>query len=202
MSSSSRKKASAAPDAKANSASPAKGAGAGPLAASAARGDETAILRAIQSLREDLLKKMDDNAEMQFKELRREISQLRDELRFAVDRVSSRTKSLEDRVESLDTAANDHSDLITTLERDVQQLTSSLTGVRTWRRGLGGATSASTRIQEKREAGKNPTDFVAKLLQETLGFEKEPLLDICHRTLRERPQEDQPPRAFVVRFHY
>ena len=59
-----------------------------------------------------------------------------------------------------------------------------------------------TRIQEKLEAGKNPTDFVAKLLQETLGLEKEPLLDICHRTLRERPQEDQPPRAFVVRFHY
>ncbi|KAJ4921124.1 hypothetical protein JOQ06_013906 [Pogonophryne albipinna] len=34
---------------------------------------------------------------MQSKELRREISQLRDELRSAVDRVSSRTKSLEDR---------------------------------------------------------------------------------------------------------
>ncbi|KAF3836243.1 hypothetical protein F7725_028801 [Dissostichus mawsoni] len=59
-----------------------------------------------------------------------------------------------------------------------------------------------TGIQEKREAGKNPTDFVAKLLQETLGLEKEPLLDRSHRTLRERPQEDQPPRAFVVRFHY
>ncbi|KAJ4941740.1 hypothetical protein JOQ06_011615, partial [Pogonophryne albipinna] len=118
MSHSSRKKASAASDPKANSASPAKGAGAGPLSVSAARDDETAILRAIQSLREDLLKKIDDNSEMQSKELRREISQLRDELRSAVDRVSSRTKSLEDRVESLDTAANDHSDLITTLERD------------------------------------------------------------------------------------
>ncbi|KAJ4940847.1 hypothetical protein JOQ06_027139, partial [Pogonophryne albipinna] len=59
---------------------------------------------------------------MQSKELRREISQLRDELRSAVDHVSSRTKSLEDWVESLDTATNDHSDLITTLERDVQQL--------------------------------------------------------------------------------
>ncbi|KAF3844502.1 hypothetical protein F7725_007665 [Dissostichus mawsoni] len=76
---------------------------------------------------------------------------------------------------------------------------SSLTVMRTWRRGLGGAI---TRIQEKREAGKNPTDFVAKLLQETLGLEKEPLLDRSHRTLRERPQEDQPPRAFVVRFQY
>ncbi|KAI9516380.1 hypothetical protein NQZ68_017583 [Dissostichus eleginoides] len=66
--------------------------------------------------------------------------------------------------------------------------------MRTWRRGLGGAI---TRIQEKREAGKNPTDFVAKLLQETLGLEKEPLLDRSHRTLRERPQEDQPPLCFV-----
>ncbi|KAK1893730.1 Ankyrin repeat domain containing protein 6 [Dissostichus eleginoides] len=92
MLSSSRKKASAAPDPKANSASPAKGAGAGPLA-SAARGDEAAILQAIQSLREDLLKKIDDNTEMQSKELRREISQLRDELRSAIDRVSSRTKA-------------------------------------------------------------------------------------------------------------
>ncbi|KAK5879403.1 hypothetical protein CesoFtcFv8_024712 [Champsocephalus esox] len=26
-----------------------------------------------------------------------------------------------------------------------------------------------------------------------LSLEKEPLLDRCHRTLRERPQEDQPP---------
>ncbi|KAK1901706.1 LINE-1 type transposase domain containing protein 1 [Dissostichus eleginoides] len=59
-----------------------------------------------------------------------------------------------------------------------------------------------TRIQEKLEAGKNPTDFVTKLLRETLGLEKEPLLDRSHHTLRVRPQEDQPPRAFVVRFHY
>ncbi|KAJ4921132.1 hypothetical protein JOQ06_013914, partial [Pogonophryne albipinna] len=110
---------------------------------------------------------------MQSKELRREISQLRDELRSAVDRVSSRTKSLEDRVESED------------LEARSRRCNLRITG-----------------IQEKREAGKNPTDFVAKLLQETLGLEKEPLLDICHRTLRERPQEDQPPRAFVVRCHY
>ncbi|KAI4832317.1 hypothetical protein KUCAC02_015289 [Chaenocephalus aceratus] len=93
MSSSSRKRRLLCQIRKANSASPAK---------------------------EDLLKKIDDNAEMQSKELLREISQLRDELRSAVDRVSSRTKSLEDRVKSLDT--NDHSDLITTLERDVQQL--------------------------------------------------------------------------------
>ncbi|KAL3065034.1 hypothetical protein OYC64_015255 [Pagothenia borchgrevinki] len=202
MSSSSRKKASAAPDPKANSASPAKGAGAGPLAASAARGDETAILQAIQSLREDLLKKIDDNAEMQSKELRREISQLRS----AVDRVSSRTKSLEDRLESLDTAANDHSDLITTLERDVQQIKKDMKIFSDRSEDLEARSRRCnlriTRIQEKRKAGKNPTDFVAKLLQETLGLEKEPLLDICHRTLRERPQEDQPPRAFVVRFHY
>ncbi|KAK5927048.1 hypothetical protein CgunFtcFv8_022574 [Champsocephalus gunnari] len=174
MSSSSRKKASAVPDPKANSASPAKGAGAGPLAASAARGDETAILRAIQSLREDLLKKIDDNAEMQSKELLREISQLRDELRSAVDRVSSRTKSLEDRVKSLDT--NDHSDLITTLERDVQQLKKDMKIFSDRSEDLEARSRRCnlriTGIQEKREAGKNPTDFVAKLLQETLDLEK------------------------------
>ncbi|KAK5911960.1 hypothetical protein CesoFtcFv8_001883 [Champsocephalus esox] len=50
-----------------------------------------------------MLKNIDDNAEMQSKELQREISELRNELRSAIDRVSSRTKALEDRVESLDT---------------------------------------------------------------------------------------------------
>ncbi|XP_010773698.1 uncharacterized protein isoform X2 [Notothenia coriiceps] len=172
MSPSSRKKVTAVPDPKANSAS-------------AARGDEATILQAIRSLREDLLKKIDDNAEMQSKELRREISQLRDELRSAIDRVSSRTKALEDRVESLD-SANDHSDLITTLERDVQQLKKDMKIFSDRSEDLEARSRRCnlriTGIQEKREAGKNPTDFVAKLLQESLGLEKESLLDSCHRT--------------------
>ncbi len=81
------KKNSTALDLKAKVTSSAKEDGANPeqLVANAAGNNDATILQAIHSLREDLLKKIDDNANTQSKELRREISQLRDELKSVVD---------------------------------------------------------------------------------------------------------------------
>lgn len=57
-------------------------------------------------------------------------------------------------------------------------------------------------VKERRENGKHAPEFVSQLLKDTLGLEKAPLLDCAHRTLTERPGEDQPARAFVVRCHF
>ena len=57
-------------------------------------------------------------------------------------------------------------------------------------------------MREKREAGKAPLEFMAGLLRDTLGLDNCPTLDRSHRTLRDRPGDDQPPRAFVIKCHY
>lgn len=167
---------------------------------------DSKILQAIHTLREDLVKKIDDNADTHSKELRREIGQLRDELKAAVDQVSSRTKALEDQVEDLSAAANNHSDAVSNLEQDMQRLKKDFKAIADKNEDLEARSRRCnlriTGIKEKRETGKNPSDFMAELLQQTLGLEAPPLLYRSHCALRDRPQDDQPPRTFVVRCHH
>ena len=56
-------------------------------------------------------------------------------------------------------------------------------------------------IKERRENGKRPNDFISQCLKETLSLDKLPLLDRAHRTPHERPDDNDPPRAFVLRCH-
>lgn len=47
-------------------------------------------------------------------------------------------------------------------------------------------------VKEGNEHGQRLKDFVAQLLQKTLGLETTPLLDRAHRALRECPGDDKP----------
>lgn len=164
------------------------------------------ILIAIQSLREDLLNKIDENAKTQSLELKQHISQLRDELRGSIDKVSSRTKALEATVESLESACSRYSDVIARLEQDIEKLSKALKLVADKNEDLEARSRRCnlriTGITEGRESGKAALPFMAGLLKETLGLDSFPTLDRSHRALRTRPDDDQPPRAFVIKCHY
>ncbi|CAK6972034.1 uncharacterized protein LOC117536879 [Scomber scombrus] len=164
------------------------------------------ILQAIQCLKDDLVKKMDENTKSQSLELKQEITLLREELKGSIEQVSSRTKALEDKVESMHTACNNHSDAICTLDDEVQRLKRDIKVLSDKNEDLEARSRRCnlriTGVREKREAGKAPLEFMAGLLHDTLGLDTCPTLDRSHRTLRERPGDDQPPQAFVIKCHY
>lgn len=164
------------------------------------------ILDAIRCLRDDLLKRMDDNAKTQSLELKQQISQLREELMSSIEHVSSRTRSLEGTVESLQSACNGHSDIIAELGEQVKQLTRDVKAVSDKNEDLEARSRRCnlriTGVKEGREAKKAPVAFIAGLLKVTLGLDSPPTLDRSHRTLRERPGDEEPPRAFVIKCHY
>lgn len=73
---------------------------------------------------------MDEKAEMQNEEIRRQISGLRDELKGAIDQANTKADILEERTASLETAANTHWDAIANLEQQVSEL-----AAKGWRSG-------------------------------------------------------------------
>ena len=69
-----------------------------------------------------------------------------------------------------------------------------------------------TPIKERGEDATRPTDSILWCLKEALGLEELPLealgleelplLERAHRTLRVRPGDTEPPKAFAIRCHY
>ena len=52
------------------------------------------------------------------------------------------------------------------------------------------------------EGGPRTSEFVAQLLKDLLKLDELPMLDRCHRSLRPRPKDGEPPRPLVMRVHY
>lgn len=161
-----------------------------------------AILQAIAELRTELLTK----AETQSAEIRNQVDQLRAELKLANDDANARSEALDRRVVALESTANSHSDVIAALERDMANVRKELATQKARNEDLEARSRRNnlriTGIRERREDGKRSTDFMSQCLMETLGLDKPPVLDRAHRTLRLRPDDSDPPRAFVIRCHY
>lgn len=157
------------------------------------------VLQAINSLREDLIAKIEEKAAAQSVELCSQVDQLRTELRSAVDYVNARVEAAEGRVTELESALGGDFDSITTLEKEFSVMKKELAILRERSEDLEARSRRSniriTGVKEGREHGKRITEFVADLLKEALNLEKAPLLDRSHRTLRSRPTDDnEPPR--------
>lgn len=73
---------------------------------------QAAVLQAIDSLKAELMTKIDEKAEVQRNELSKQISNLGDELKESIEQASSRVSMLEERMASLEEGANTHSDKI------------------------------------------------------------------------------------------
>lgn len=167
---------------------------------------QSAILQAINSLRNELLVKMDEKAEMQNEEIRKQISGLRDKLKGAIDQANIKANALEERTAGLETAANTHSDAIANLEQQVAELKKEVVSLAAKAEDLEARSRRCNLrifgVKEGREAGVSASTFVAKLLQKVMGLDEPPVIDRAHRTLQQAPGDGQPPRAFVVKCHY
>lgn len=167
---------------------------------------QSAILQAINSLRNELLAKMDEKAEMQNKEICKQISGLRDELKGAIDQANIKANALEERTAGLETASNTHSDAIANLEQQVAELKKEVVSLAPKAEDLEARSRRCNLhifgVKEGREAGVSASTFVAKLLQKVMGLDEPPVIDRAHRTLQQAPGDGQPPRAFVIKCHY
>lgn len=152
-------------------------------------------MEAIQRLKRELLDKIEEKA-----------TETQIEVRNAIGSINQRLDESESRTAELESGVNAHSDAIAALESDMSHLKKELVSLKAKCEDLEGRSRRCnvriTGIKEGRENGQQPSRYVADMLKDALGLEKPPCLDRAHRTLRTRPQDDLPPRAFVVRCHY
>lgn len=172
-----------------------------------------AILSAISSLRSEIRSVKSDIGEMIESKIEQLAVSIRGELAAFQHESSSALSAVKVTVDEnatklaeLETNASASSDTVVRLEQEVghlkqvvEQLTDKCTDLegRSRRQNI-----RILHIKEGAESGMKPRDFVAQLLMETLSLEKLPLVDRAHRALRNRPGDDEPPRAFVLRLHY
>lgn len=165
------------------------------------------VLLAIQSLKQDLMAKIEEKATAQLAVLQNQIGQIQTELLCAVEKVGKRVEATESRVLALEVEISGHSDAFATMEADVSGMKKELATLRDHCEDLEARSRRCnvciTGVKEGREHGKHPPQFVANMLKEALNLEKLPTIDRAHRTLRSKPTQDNiPPRAFVVKCHY
>lgn len=168
--------------------------------------DQSAVLRAIDTMRSELLAKMDEKAEIHSDLMRKQITILREEMRTANEQANNRVNLLDERTASLEAAANTHSDAIANLEQQVNELKREVVNLKAKTEDLEGRSRRCNLrvlgIKEGREHGTRVSDFIAGLFEEVFKLNARPVIDRAHRTLQQAPGTDQPPRAFVVKCHY
>lgn len=165
------------------------------------------VLLAIQSLRQDVMAKIEEKATAQLAVLQSQIGQIKTELLCAVEKVDKRVEATESRVSELEEEVSGRSDSFAAMEADVSGMKKELATLRDRCEDLEARSRRCnvriTGVKEGREHGKHPSQFVADMLKEALDLEKPPTIDRAHRTLRSKPTQDNiPPRAFVVKCHY
>lgn len=166
----------------------------GPVRAAAEEtSDLSGVMDAIASSESKILARID----LSTRDLNAKIDSLRDEM-----------AKQETRVKDLEEGLNLYSDKTTEMEGDVGQLKSEVAKLQFKIDDLEGRQRrCNARIVGIKEGlensgGQRPTDAVAKMLQELLALDFVPTLDRAHRGLRPPPNEGDPPRVIVVKFHY
>lgn len=173
----------------------------------------TAILSAISSLRSeihsiksDIGEIIDSKIEQLAVTIRGEFTAFQQEASSAILAVKITVDEHASKLASLETNASASSEAVTKLEQEVgrlnqvvEQLTDKCTDLegRSRRQNI-----RVLHIKEGAESGMKPRDFMAQLLMEALSLDNLPLVDRAHRALRNRPGDEEPPRAFVLRLHY
>lgn len=172
-----------------------------------------AILNAISSLRSeihaikaDIGEIIDAKIEQLAVSIRGELSTFQQEVSSEISAVKITMDEHASKLASLETNASTSSDTVIKLEQDVGRLKQVIEQLTEKCMDLEGRSRRQNirvlNIKEGAESGKKPRDFIAQLLKETLSLDNLPLVDRAHRTLRNRPGIEEPPRAFVLRLHY
>ncbi|KAK5936002.1 hypothetical protein CgunFtcFv8_021308 [Champsocephalus gunnari] len=108
-------------------------------------------------------------------------------------------------IKEVEGAATQHSDDITRLQTEVARLTADTAKLSDKCEDLEGRSRRNNirmiGVPEGKE-GTRPREFISQLLTDLLSLDQKPLIDRCHRSLRQCPSDGQPPRPFILRLHY
>lgn len=124
-------------------------------------------------------------------------------LQDTVEKMNATVEATAGRVTELESAVSGHSDAISTLEAEMLAVKREMSTLKERCEDLEARSRrCNVRImgvKEGRENGERLSDFVARLLKETLALDKPPLLDRAHRGLRSKPTDvNAPPRAIIA----
>lgn len=163
--------------------------------------DANSLQEMINVLRDDICGKIDSLST----ELRSEIATVRAELKSAIAPLQQKVDNHDSTIRELEHAASSQSDHLSELDITVQSLRTQVDQLNAKCEDLEGRSRRNNirliGIMEDVE-GPNPTEFVSGLLQDILSLDQKPVLDRAHRSLREKPGKDKPPRPFIIRLHY
>ena len=163
--------------------------------------DASSLQEMVNSLRDDICGKIDSLST----DLRSEIATVRAELKSVIAPLQHKVEKHDSTIRDLEHAASNQSDHLSELNNIVQTLRTQVDQLNAKCEDLEGRSRRNNirliGILEDVE-GPNPTEFVSGLLQDILSLYKKPILDRAHRSLREKPGKDKPPRPFIIRLHY
>ncbi|KAK3509180.1 hypothetical protein QTP70_021929, partial [Hemibagrus guttatus] len=172
-----------------------------------------AILSAISSLRfeirsikSDIGDIIDSKIEQLAVAIRGELTAFQQEASSAISAVKITVDEHASKLAGLEANASTSSDTVAKLEQEMGRLKQVVEQLSDKCMDLEGRSRRQNirilHIKEGAESGMKPRDFIAQLLMETLSLDNLPLVDRAHRALRNRPADDEPPRAFIIRLHY
>lgn len=153
--------------------------------------DMSGIMEAIANSEQKILARIDSST----KDLNEKIGSIKSDL-----------AGQEARLQDVETGLNEYSDRTVTVESDVSQLKLQVAKLTQKLDELEGRQRRSNArivgVKEGYENNGRPTDVFAAMLKELFGLSFVPTLDRAHRSLRPRPNDKDPPRVVVVKFHY
>lgn len=163
--------------------------------------DASLLQEMMNAIRDDICGKIDTLST----DLRSEIATVRAEFRSAISPLQQKVDTHDSTIKELECAASDQSDRLSELENLVQTLNAQVTQLNAKCEDLEGRSRRNNiRLVGVPEGveGSNPTEFISGLIQDTLSLDHKPVVDRAHRSLREKPKKDEPPRPFIIRLHY
>lgn len=162
---------------------------------------EQNVLERIESVTCEIHKKMD----ILSAELQDSIASVRTDLAASIASNRDVITAHGTRLDDLEGAANAYSDRVTELEGKFVALTSETNKLRDKAEDLESRQRRENcRIFgiEENFGNTRPEQAIAQLLKDSLKLDYTPTLDRAHRSLQQKPKSGDPPRPFMVRFHY
>ncbi|KAI4788697.1 hypothetical protein KUCAC02_035692 [Chaenocephalus aceratus] len=170
------------------------------------------VLAALETLRREMAQNkkeicatIDSRIETVTENLKKEFSIMKGDTQTALAAIKATMLAHTEAIKEVEGAATQHSDDITRLQTEVARLTADTAKLSDKCEDLEGRSRRNNirmiGVPEGKE-GTRPREFISQLLTDLLSLDQKPLIDRCHRSLRQRPSDGQPPRPFILRLHY
>ena len=159
----------------------------------------TALLQSIKAMmdemRSDIISKLDSTVAETVKR----------ELKDALKPMENKIQSQQRAIAELERSATERDTTVAELQATVSVLTDLVESLSDKCETLESRSRWSNVILvglKESSEGPRPTESIAKLLKELLQLDELPVLDRCHRSLRAKPKDSEPPRPLIMKVHY